>query len=147
MKKTFIFLLVALAIVAFGKIAPRWFTSDEPARSAISSSERTIVQAFNRRQSNIQVDGSGHVIKILPDDTQGSRHQKFIIQLDSGHTLLIAHNIDIAPRIESLRVGDQVDFSGEYEWSAKGGVVHWTHHDPRGRHAGGYLNHGGTTYR
>jgi hypothetical protein len=33
-------------------------------------------EAFRNNQSNIQVGGSGKVIKILPDDTQGRRHQK-----------------------------------------------------------------------
>ncbi len=91
--------------------------------------------------------GSGKVIKILPDDNDGSRHQRFIIKLDSSQTLLIAHNIDLAPEIKNLRVGDHINFYGEYEWNAKGGVVHWTHHDPKNRHEGGWLNHGGKLYQ
>ena len=65
----------------------------------------------------------------------------------AGQTVLISHNIDRAPRIDSLRVGDRVEFQGEYEWNPQGGVVHWTHHDPAGRHAGGWLKHEGKTYR
>ena len=83
---------------------------------------------------------------ILPDDNKGSRHQRFILQLNSGQTLLIAHNIDIAPRITVLRQGDEVMFRGQYEWNPEGGVVHWTHHDPRGQHADGWLKHEGQTY-
>ena len=83
----------------------------------------------------------------LSDDEDGSRHQRFIIALRSGQTLLVAHNIDIAPRIASLREGDVVRFSGVYEWNEKGGVIHWTHRDPNGLHAGGWLSHNGQTYR
>lgn len=50
-------------------------------------------------------------------------NQKFIVKLASGQTLLVAHNIDVAPRIQSLRAGDRVQFSGEYEWNDKGGVI------------------------
>jgi hypothetical protein len=60
---------------------------------------------------------------------------------------LIAHNIDIAQRINNLTIGDTIYFSGEYVWNEKGGLVHWTHHDPRGRHESGWLKHNGTTYQ
>ena len=87
------------------------------------------------------------VKKLLPDDNEGSRHQRFILSLPSGQTLLIAHNVDLAPRIPGLQVGDAVAFSGEYEWNSPGGVLHWTHHDPQRRHPGGWLQHEGKTYQ
>lgn len=70
-----------------------------------------------------------------------------IIKLSSNQTLLIAHNIDLAPKIKDLKVGDHIDFYGEYEWNSKGGVVHWTHHDSKGHREGGWLNHGGKLYQ
>ena len=106
-----------------------------------------IGRAFASRVSDIQVEGEGAVIRVLPDDLAGSRHQRFILRLASGQTLLISHNIDIAPRIHGLEVGDSVRFNGEYVWNAKGGVVHWTHHDPRGRHVTGWVIHNGKTYK
>ena len=107
----------------------------------------SLKRAYENRLSNVQVQGSGTVIRILKDDNEGSRHQKFILRLSSGQTLLIAHNIDLAPRINSISNGDVVQFYGEYEWNNKGGVVHWTHRDPRGRHVGGWLKHKGKTYQ
>ena len=84
--------------------------------------------------------------KVLPDDRKGSRHQRFILTLDSGQTVLIAHNIDLAPRVPELKRGDVVQFKGEYEWNERGGVVHWTHHDPNGKHAPGWLRREGQRY-
>jgi hypothetical protein len=104
-------------------------------------------RAFDNRQSNVQVSGRGEVIKLLADDTKGSRHQRFILRLASGTTLLISHNIDLAPRIDTLKLGDDVEFFGEYEWNDKGGLVHWTHDDPQGRHVDGWVKHGGRVYQ
>jgi hypothetical protein len=96
-------------------------------------------EAFKQRLSDVQVEGSGEVVKLLPDDNDGSRHQRFILRLSSGQTVLIAYNIDLAPRISEINDGDVVAFNGEYEWNDRGGVVHWTHRDPDGDHPHGWL--------
>ncbi len=109
--------------------------------------ETQLADAFKNKQSNIQVRGHGLVERILADDLTGSRHQRIIIKLATGQTLLIAHNIDLARRVKPLSVGDTLEFYGEYEWNDKGGVIHWTHHDPDGFHPAGYLKHNGKTYQ
>lgn len=102
---------------------------------------------FTQQQSGTQVTGAGVVAKLLADDNEGSRHQRFILTLASGQTLLVAHNIDLAPRLDALKAGDTVGFNGVFEWNAKGGVIHWTHHDPAGRHQAGWLKHAGRTFQ
>ena len=109
--------------------------------------DRVIKEAFRNRSSGLQVRGVGTVIRILPDDAKGSRHQRFLVRLSSGHTVLVAHNIDLAPRVTALKEAEPVEFYGEYEFNPKGGVVHWTHHDPQGRHAGGWIKYKGNTYQ
>ena len=103
--------------------------------------------AVAQQSKKVQVEGVGNVVKILPDDTHGSKHQRFIVRTPEGVTVLIAHNIDLAKRVENLKRGDTVQFFGEYVWNEKGGVVHWTHHDPGGRHIGGWLKHKGVVYQ
>lgn len=93
-----------------------------------------------------QMCDSGKVTKLLSDDNTGSRHQRFIIKLSSGQTLLIAHNIDLAPKVYPLKEGGFIKFCGEYENNANGGVVHWTHRDPNKRHVGGWLEYNGQKY-
>ena len=112
-----------------------------------ADSDNRLQTAFKRQQNDVQIEGRGKVLKTLPDDNKGSRHQLFILKLDSGQTLLVAHNIDLAPKIKGLKKGDEVAFFGEYEWSKQGGVIHWTHHDPQGSHPGGWLKHNGKTYQ
>jgi hypothetical protein len=112
-----------------------------------STYQDAIGRAFEQRQSNVQVEGEGIVNRILPDDNVGSPHQRFVVTLASGQTLLIQHNTNLAPRIDSLKTGDAVSFSGEYVWNEKGGLIHWTHHDPAGRHQAGWVKHNGQTYQ
>ena len=107
----------------------------------------TVQKAFINQQSDVQILGKGRVRKVLRDDTKGLQHQKFILEISSEYTVLVAHNIDVAPRIPDLKAGDQVQFYGEYEWTAKGGVIHWTHRDSSGRHPDGWLKHNGKTYQ
>jgi len=112
-----------------------------------SSSDKVLARLFQQQKSGVQVTGEGTVDKVLADDNDGGRHQRFILRLGSGQTLLMAHNIDIAPRLPSLSAGERVGFKGVYEWNSQGGVVHWTHHDPGGQHPTGWLSYAGSTYK
>ena len=143
MKKLVAIIIVALlALYAWHDLGP-----NDRVRHAAVDADAVLRQAFENRQSDLQVSGEGKVVKLLPDDTDGSRHQRFILRLASGQTLLVAHNIDLAPAIRSLRVGDTVEFFGEYEWNPQGGVIHWTHHDPANVHVSGWLKHQGKIYQ
>lgn len=157
MRKAALTALLVVAAFLFGRLlAPAPSTppvaSAPAARQAGPDSKNAaadarIVQAFHAERGDLLVESSGTVIKLLPDDRDGSRHQRFLIRLSNGHSLLVAHNIDLAPRVEGLQTGDVVAFKGEYEWNGKGGVIHWTHHDPDGRRAGGWLRHRGRIYQ
>ncbi len=107
---------------------------------------RSVVDAFQYKKSHVWVEGAGQVIKILPDDNRGARHQKFLVRINAQQTLLFAHNIDLAPQIDALTVGDLVEFKGEYVFNPKGGVVHWTHRDPQSQQVGGWIKHHGHKY-
>jgi len=138
---TLIFALLGVSVLGCSPLPAR-------AQSGIPSrSDLILRRAFEQHTSNLQVEGRGVVKRILSDDNDGNRHQRFILRLGSGQTLLIAHNVDVAPRIPGLRKGDLVAFRGEYDWNPEGGVIHWTHHDPGGRNRGGWLKHKGKTYR
>ncbi|MGE0043696.1 MAG: DUF3465 domain-containing protein [Vicinamibacterales bacterium] len=140
-------LITAFALVA--AVYAGWARLDgvQQARGTSTASRASVAAAFEARASGVQVTGEGVVSRILPDDTNGSRHQRFILRLASGQTVLVAHNIDLAPRVAALERGDTVGFSGVYEWNAQGGLVHWTHRDPDGRHQAGWLEHAGRRFQ
>lgn len=96
--------------------------------------------SYGKGDSGEWIEDTGFVRKLIRDDIDGSRHQRFIIELRGGQTLLIAHNIDIAKRVP-VGLGDRVRFRGLYEWNDLGGVVHWTHRDPHQDEDGGYIEY------
>ena len=143
--KHILILLVAFLAVACRAESPQ--APLEPVTSQVTNSSSALDEAYARKLSNIWVEGEGTVSKLLSDDNKGSRHQKFLVKISSGKTLLFAHNIDLAPRVEDLKIGDTVTFRGEYVYNPKGGVMHWTHHDPQGRHEAGWIKHNGKQYQ
>lgn len=117
----------------------------QPLSSGLASEDNAALkQAFAQKQSHVWLEGNGVVKKLLPDDTKGARHQRFLVTIAPGQTLLFAHNIDLAQRAD-VNVGDQLQFRGEYIYNPKGGILHWTHHDPQG-HQGGWISVNGQTY-
>ena len=114
---------------------------------SVASGDAALGEAFANQAENLEIEGQGTVSRLLADDTEGDRHQRFIVRLSSGQTLLVTHNIDVAPRVTSLQVGDMVGFKGEYVWNEQGGLIHWTHQDPAGNHEPGWIRHNGRTYQ
>lgn len=110
-----------------------------------SNDNKKIAQLFEQQKSDTWVTAIGKVGKVLPDDNKGSRHQRFLMDIGQQKWLLIAHNIDLAPYVP-LKQGDELVVYGEYEYNEKGGVIHWTHHDPRGYKDGGYIEHNNKRY-
>jgi hypothetical protein len=147
LKNKFLILLLTILVAACGS-PPNTASAAkvEPPVVASVNPITTIDSAYANRASNISVEGQGVVVKILADDNNGLRHQKFLVKVASGKTLLFAHNIDLAPRVEDINIGDTVEFRGEYVFNPKGGVVHWTHKDSRGEHVAGWIKHNGKTY-
>ena len=109
------------------------------------SGNATLERAIEARASGVMMTVEARVKKTLPDDLDGSRHQRFLLDVGGGRTVLVAHNIDLAERVPLDR-DDVVRIRGQFEWNDRGGVLHWTHHDPRGRHPGGWIEHAGRRF-
>jgi hypothetical protein len=137
-------------IIAVLVVAVYYFVNEKqpsPVDAAPIPTSASLHSAAAQYVDGQMMDGAGVVQKLLSDDNEGSRHQRFIIDVANGRTLLIAHNIDLAPRINALKLGDEIKFRGQYESNERGGVVHWTHADPRGEHPAGWLEHNGKRYQ
>jgi hypothetical protein len=117
-----------------------------PPAPAPPATDRAILAAIERHRSEIWGVAAGTVERVLEDDRKGIPHQRFIIRIETGTTILIEYNLDLAPRVP-LEVGDSVVVRGEYHWSEQGGRIHWVHHDPSGAPGGGWLKVRGKTFQ
>lgn len=149
MKKLFLILLAAcftLSISACQAQNNAQALASTAASSAANMDAGAIIEAYGAHRNLPQVQGSGIVVKVLKDDTNGVQHQKFLLKVADNITVLVAHNIDLAPRVTDIQIGDVVAFKGEYVYTPKGGTVHWTHKNPRGNHEGGWLQYKAKKY-
>ncbi len=146
MKLVFSLVFILSLLVACKQSAPDSFEPSVALTNA-EADNSALIEAFANKKSDIFVEGVGVVKKLLADDNKGARHQKFLVSISPKQTLLFAHNIDLAPRVENLQIGDAVTFKGEYVYNPKGGVMHWTHHDPDGKQQGGWIKHNGNIYQ
>jgi hypothetical protein len=139
MRRLFPYLVIVALAVIVTFVCAR-LPTDEPVDSV------SVERAHAEKRSNLWLEATGRVPSELADDTDPPRHQRFILVLDSGHTVLVAHNIDVATRVP-LEEGDRLTVRGEYEWNERGGIIHWTHRDESGRRAGGWVRLKGVHYR
>lgn len=146
--KRLLFLVFMLSLLAGCKqsATESLVASDAPISTEANIDNSALINAYKNKKSDIFVEGAGVVKKLLADDNKGSRHQKFLVGISAEQTLLFAHNVDLAPRVENLQVGDSISFRGEYVYNPKGGVMHWTHKDPDGGTKAGWIKHNGKTY-
>lgn len=112
----------------------------------------TVAQLFREQRSDTFVETRGRVERLLDDDREtadgSDMHQRFLVRTDDGVTVLIAHNITVGARVPA-KVGDRVSLRGEYEWSDRGGTIHFTHKpkfSTRDREQRGWIEHDGRRY-
>ena len=120
------------------------------AHAGTDDTNAEVYNAWRDGRSHIEATAGGSVARLLGvRNGPSGMHEGFLLHLRgaSGHglTIRVEDNIDITGPIP-LREGDEVEARGEYIYDPRGGVMHYTHHDPRGRHAAGYLRVHGKLY-
>jgi len=113
--------------------------------ATVAAGDEEAIRAQQGHMVKVEITVTAPVKKMLPDDTEGLPHEKFLIELSNGTTVLIAHDTKMAPRVP-LERGDTPTIHGEYIWNRKGGLIHWTHHTDTPRHEGGWIMFKGQRY-
>lgn len=111
--------------------------------------DANVCRVYSAQQSRAEVVADGTVVDVLGTRRGPSgEHEGFLLRLSGGCDLLVRveTNLDLTGPMP-LHANEHVVVKGEYEYDPMGGVIHWTHHDPRGRHDGGYVRAGDRTYQ
>jgi len=124
--------------------APANLTNQANVATALDDKEALNAQADHAIKREITVEA--RVKKLLATDTEGLPHQKFLIELSNGSTILIAHDLKYAPAVP-IKAGDVLRIRGEYIWNSLGGLIHWTHHSDTPRHDSGWIEFNGERYQ
>jgi hypothetical protein len=127
------------------KVSPPSQAAPAPTSARVPGTNAALLIAAGAHESGVEVEAHGRVSRLLADDNQGSRHQRFLVRIGGRLTILVAHNRDLARRVP-IQIGDSLALRGEYIWNERGGMVHWTHHDPAGRHEPGWIELKGRRY-
>jgi hypothetical protein len=109
-----------------------------------------VYAAWQQHRSPVEVTALGTVVKVLGIRSgRSGRHEGFLVHLSGNEshdlTIRVEDNVDLTGPIP-LRSGDSVELRGEYIFDPRGGILHYTHRDPRGRHPNGYVRVNGRTY-
>jgi hypothetical protein len=125
-----------------------WAASSSACAATQAPDDGAVCAAYSQSRSQVEVVADGTVTRLL--GVQAGRispHEGFLLRLESGCSLVVRveANTDFTGPIP-LERGEHVLVKGEYEYYPLGGVIHWTHRDPRGRHEGGYIEAAGRIY-
>jgi len=110
-----------------------------------------VYQAWRAERSYVEVTAAGSVARVLGTELGPSgEHEGFLLHLAGaagrGLTVRIEDNIDLTGPIP-ITEGESIVVRGEYIFDPRGGLIHYTHRDPGGRHAAGYIEAGGKLYQ
>ena len=118
----------------------------ERAEHAFAAGPIEVAEAQRAQAHGRLVEFNGTVEKVLTPDRHGRPHQRFVVRVAGAGTVLVAHNTALGGEVP-LTVGERVRVRGIFEFNRRGGVVHWTHHDPGSDAGAGWIRAGGKTYQ
>ncbi len=113
---------------------------------ALVNDDTALIQAIHQDQNVNYIEGGKMVVeRVLPDDTQGLPHQKWLVRLSDNSTLELVYNSDMGSRVP-VNVGDVMSAGGQLIMAQQGPLLHWLHSDPKQHRPDGYVYLNGVYY-
>jgi hypothetical protein len=84
-------------------------------------------QATEEKAHDVEIVVTGTVVRLLKDDTEGTEHQRWILEDDFGDTVMVVHNISRFERLSGVEEGEKMEVKGLYSWDEHGGYIHRVH--------------------
>lgn len=134
--------LVVVAVLAiFNYFTKNSSQNDKPQNQDVS------YYLENKKDSYYIEITQAKVVKVLEDDQEDIKHQKWLVRLPSNHTLLAIYNIDYYERVP-IQEGDEISLAGELGHNDQTGkpFIHWLHLDDTGKRPYGYVKLKGKYY-
>ena len=94
----------------------------------VESGVHVVEKAFYAKQSDLMVEVTGEVVRIVRPVEGNEGHQEFQLRLPNGQLLLVVRNTDARDRAP-IKAHDKVTIRGDYQWSELGGVIHGAQRD------------------
>lgn len=134
--------VVVIGLLGFGVASQVW-----QAQSSYNAEPgfKVLADAYFNKESGMMAEVQGQVTRLIMDEEESAREQKFVIYAISGQSLLVTHDLSRSDRIP-VAIGDKVMVRGEYVWSEPGGTLVWTTRDNGSGGRNGWIEHKGERY-
>ena len=80
--------------------------------------------AYRERADGVRLHVRGRIKSLLPESRDDDT-RRFLLELEGGRALLVLHPSAPGPDLP-LAVGDEVELSGDYAWTQRGGELRGT---------------------
>lgn len=134
--------VAAIALLGFSIAGQVW---QAPSSYNPEPGFKVLADAYLNNESGMVAEVQGRITRLIMDQADGAREQKFVILGVSGQSLLVTHDLSRSERIP-VAVGDTVMVRGEYVWTEPGGMLEWTTRDIGSGDRHGWVEHKGKRY-
>jgi hypothetical protein len=135
----------AIIIGTAASLMAGWSWHSLPGYELVSGNH-VVEKAFYEKQSELMVEVTGQVVRVIDNDDTFDSVQWFHIRTPGGHHLLISHDIGRGEPIP-LSIPDSVTVRGRYDWSESGGTIRNTERDSSMDRLHGWVEHKGEKYQ